>query len=388
MNPSKSWPTKKLGEVCEKFSFVKAPIGSRPYIEISDINIENKSIIFKEKKSVEGAVIAPKDSVIVSRVRPTRGAITLLDQKQVVSSAFTILKAKDSEALPKFLFYSIGWSKEFLTYLHRKQKGSNYPSVREKDILNFKIFSPPLKVQHQIVERLDTIRKAQELNDRQIALTEELFQSLLHRELDPEGKNWNIVRVREVVKKIEYGLSVSIPNRLDESGISIISMADIDLEGNINYETARKIKISKKELEKFRLNQGDLLFNWRNSKEYIGKTGLFDNDGNFIFASFLLRVIANNKILPKFLWLILNNHRKKGVFSGKARQAVSQANFNASELKNLVKIPLPPLETQRKIVVKLQTVQDYKKKLLEQKQRLKELFLSCLDKVMKEELVF
>jgi len=58
----KSWPTnpssttklttgqRKLGEVCERIKLKKAPEGTTPYIEIGDIDIENKSIIFKDKK--------------------------------------------------------------------------------------------------------------------------------------------------------------------------------------------------------------------------------------------------------------------------------------------------------------------------------------------------
>ena len=200
-----NWPTKKLGEIVEKVDLKKAPIGSWPYIEIGDIDIENKTIIFKDKKSINGAVIAPADSVFVSRVRPTRGAIVLINKSYAVSPAFTILKAKSSETSSKFLFYWLSRSRNFLTYLQRKQKGSNYPSVREKDILNYKIVLPPLPIQQKIVERLDAIKKAQELNDKQIALADELFQSLLHRELDPKGKNWEMKKLGDMISTIESG---------------------------------------------------------------------------------------------------------------------------------------------------------------------------------------
>lgn len=171
------WSTKKIGEVCEKFFLKKASIDSWPYIEISDINIENKSLFLKEKKSVEGTVIAPPNSIIVLRVRPTRGAIAFLDHEQVASSAFTILKVKDFETLPKFLLYSIAWSKEFITYLHRKQKGSNYPSVREKDILNFKIPVPPIETQRKIVEKLSAVQEYKKKLIEQKQKLKELFES-------------------------------------------------------------------------------------------------------------------------------------------------------------------------------------------------------------------
>jgi len=60
-------------------------------------------------------------------------------------------------------------------------------------------------------------------------------------------------------------------------------------------------------------------------------------------------------------------------------------NISLTTLKNL-KIPLPPIETQRKIVEKLSAVQDYKKKLSEQKQKLQELFDSVLNKSFKGQL--
>ena len=59
--------------------------------------------------------------------------------------------------------------------------------------------------------------------------------------------------------------------------------------------------------------------------------------------------------------------------------------INRDNLYNL-EISLPPLETQRKIVEKLSAVQEYKKKLLERKQKLQELFESVLDKSFKGEL--
>jgi len=59
--------------------------------------------------------------------------------------------------------------------------------------------------------------------------------------------------------------------------------------------------------------------------------------------------------------------------------------LNSTILRGL-KIPLPPLKTQRQIVKKLSAVQDYKKKLLKQKELLQELFESTLNKAMRGEL--
>ena len=354
-----SWPTKKLGEIVEKPELKKAPIGSWPYVEIGDIDIENKSIIFKDKKSIRGAIIAPADSVLVSRVRPTRGAIVYIDKDYVVSSAFSILKPKLSESFSKFLFYWFGFSKNFFQYLQKKQKGSNYPSVREKDVLNFKIFLPPLKIQQKIVERLDAIKKAQELNDKQITLTDELFQSLLHRELDPKLKTQKsklqikIKKLRDVVE-INYGKGLTKSER-NGKYYAYGSNGPVYKTNRIlvNYPT---IIIGRKGAA------GAL---------YLAKEPSYPID-----TTFYTEIKDENELNLNFLYFLLQtmNLRNLAIIT-------AVPGINRDSLYNL-KIPLPPIETQRKIVEKLSAVQEYKKKLVEQREKLKELFESVLHKSM------
>lgn len=384
-------PTKKLGEICEKSSLARAPINSWPYIEISDVDIENKSIIFKEKKSVEGAVIAPRDSVIVSRVRPTRGAITLLEQKQIISSAFAILKTKNSEALPKFLFYSIGWSKEFLAYLQKKQKGSNYPSVREKDILNFKILLPPHNIQYKIVERLDAIRKAQELNDKQITLADELFQSLLQKQLNPKGKSWEARKFGEILSVLtDYHANGSYKMLREHVELKVkpdyaYMVRTSDLEKNDFINDVRYIsKEAYGFLKKTQIFGGEILINKIGSAGNIYLMPYLSKQASLGMNLFLLRV--NDQVSDNlFAHYFLSTRWGKSQLLNRVQGAVTKT--ITKESIRSVKIPLPPLATQRQIVAKLQTIQDYKKKLLEQKQKLQELFNSCLDKTMKGKLI-
>ena len=114
------WPTKKLGEVCEKLTLEKAIEDTVPYIEIGDINIETKGINFKEKGAVKGSIFAPANCIIVSRVRPTHGAVALINEKVAVSSAFTILKPKPILEL-KSLFYYLSYNSDFFEYLGLRQ---------------------------------------------------------------------------------------------------------------------------------------------------------------------------------------------------------------------------------------------------------------------------
>jgi restriction endonuclease S subunit len=81
-----------------------------------------------------------------------------------------------------------------------------------------------------------------------------------------------------------------------------------------------------------------------------------------------------------FLYYTLKNSNLSGAITGAAQPQITRASLSP------LKIPLPPLETQQKIVEKLSAVQEYKKKFLGQKQKLQELFESVLNKSFKGQL--
>jgi type I restriction enzyme S subunit len=397
-----TWPTKKLGELISKYfsgtwGEDSKGDGNARVIRVSDIkpdfsiNYDNVPIRRLKEKDLKkyrlelGDIVVVKSSGNQTKIISGRAALFEYKDKDVyVPSNFLIaLRPNRNLIIPMWLWVNLN-SKTAKRFIELIIGATTYPNLKPAEYLNLKIPVPPLPIQQKIVGRLDAIKKAQELNDKQIELAEELFQSLLHRELDPKGKNWNLVKLGNFVQKIEYGLSVSVQNQLSDNGVPILTMAEIEDDGQINYQKARKISVSADELRKFKLNDGEILFNWRNEKFLIGKTGLFKSQKeDFIFASFLLRVIPNEKILPEFLWHWLNYLRIKKVYLRHAHLAGNQASYNANSLQNKTLCPSVSLETQQKIVEKLSVVQEYKKKLLDQKQKLQELFESVLNKSFK-----
>ena len=73
---------------------------------------------------------------------------------------------------------------------------------------------------------MDAIRKAKELNDKQIELAKELFQSLLHRELDPKGKNWEIKKLGQI-DSFQYGYTESAKKKATYALYELLILAII-----------------------------------------------------------------------------------------------------------------------------------------------------------------
>jgi restriction endonuclease S subunit len=147
----------KIKELVKHEVYRKAEVGLQPYIEIGDINTFNKKIIYKNKESVKGSIIASQDSVLVSKVRPDRGAVHILKADQIVTNGFSILFADAAKSSSSFLFYCIAWNKDFYYQMSRLSTGSTYPTVEEKTILSYLIPSVDKNLQNDYVKQMDNI---------------------------------------------------------------------------------------------------------------------------------------------------------------------------------------------------------------------------------------
>ena len=150
-------------------------------------------------KLQRGDIVVVKSSGNQTKIISGRAAIFDYTGKETYlpSNYLITLRPNHNLILPMWLWVSLN-RKEARRFIRKIVGPTTYPNLRSEKYLKMEIPLSPLPIQQKSVERLDAIRKAQELNDKQIALAEEFFQSLLHRELDPKGKNWKIKKLGEI----------------------------------------------------------------------------------------------------------------------------------------------------------------------------------------------
>jgi type I restriction enzyme S subunit len=153
---NKHWVEALISDTCLSIKD-KGTENSSPYIEIGDIDTYSKTYAYKDKLSVKGCKLAKKDDIIVSRVRPTRGAISIIKENQIaVSSAFSIIRCI-SGIDKKFLWYFLCSNNNYLSYLGENCTGTLYPTTSDAVVINYNFPLPPFGEQKRIVEKLDTI---------------------------------------------------------------------------------------------------------------------------------------------------------------------------------------------------------------------------------------
>jgi type I restriction enzyme S subunit len=166
----------------------------------------------------------------------------------------------------------------------------------------------------------------------------------------PTGWSW--ATIEDVAAAIDYGTSAKTQE--DPAGVPVLRMGNIS-GGQLQLEDLRYLPANHDEFPKLLLNAGDVLFNRTNSPELVGKTAVYTGQPSpCSFASYLLRI----KLVgyePELLSSYINSSHGRIWVASVASQQVGQANVNSTKLKAL-RIPVPPITEQRRIVSKLESL--------------------------------
>lgn len=380
-----TWPIKKLGDCLSQFdrgiSWSRKDEGGAVAV-LRIPNIEEGHINFNDLKYIdpknENGKLDKNDIVMVaSNSNPNlvgRSALVTEKEKGMRFASFLVRLRLDNTILLSHYAHLFLLTPTFKRELRRKiATTSGIYNLRKDHIEKIKIPLPPLEIQKQIVERLDKIVGAQKLNDSLIQKTDELFQSLLHKELNPAGKNWEVKKLGVVFDRITDAI---LPTKHPEQKFNFIGLE------NIESNTSRLVNISPVQGKfikstKTRFKIGDVLYG--KLRPYLNKVWLADFDGICSTDIWALRA-KEGIILPQLLGAIL----QQSSIVQKSSASMAGANLPRAnkDVFDRIAIALPPIEIQKQIVAKLSAVQDYEKQLLGQKAKLKELFDSALAKSM------
>lgn len=395
------WRISKLKEVAKVDSGNTAPQkeehfidGKYPFIRMQHLNVlkENKFVkhfdlinekAVREKKLKlfkKGSILLPKSG---ESIRTEKKA--MLEFDSYVVNHLAVVEVEDTEKLDN----------EYLFYYFRHFKLSSLimqtttPSINLSTIREIEIPLPPLHEQRKIAHILTTIDKAIEKVDKAIKKAEKikkgLMQELLtkgigHKEFkDTEigriPKEWKVVKLGEIAKlesggtpsrqKLEYWKRGTIP--WIKSG---------ELNDTLIYDSEEKItELGLKNSSAKIFPKGTLLIALYGAT--IGKTGILSIEASTNQAVCAILPAFPNTFDSKFLQYCLILLREKLIAQSSGG---AQSNIYLYVLKNF-KIPLPPLEEQRKIaeiLSKWDKVIELKKTKKEKLERMKKKVMELL----------
>lgn len=354
------WEFKELSEVVEYQSSninpQDYPKKEFNYVGLADM--EKNTGKLKEFDKTQGEEIGSAkreftaNDILYGRLRPYLNKVASPDFSGICSTDIFVLRPKKSVSRQYVKRYLL--TEGIRTKAENLMTGANHPRISKKNFMSFKIPIPPMEEQKVIVKKLDKIFKNIEAIQKAQGQAEKIYRDIAFsfftsRVRDAET---DTLETRELIESTQYGSSNATNSEGD--GYPSLRMGNYNLRGEMDYSKIKFQDMEDEEFEKYQLEEGDVLFNRTNSKDLVGKMCIYDGGlDNAVFASYLIRVELNeDKVLPEYFVTYMNSHLGEIERQGKLKQAVSQANINATELREM-EMAVPSLEKQEEIVESL-----------------------------------
>lgn len=388
------WEIKPLGDIVSLqngFAFKRSLYkeSGAPIVRIK--NIKNERIELDDivcfnpidyKKNLDQYKIKEND-ILIAMSGATTGKIGLYNRNDVayLNQRVGLFRIENND-LRRYLFYFLSTQVEDNLL---KSLGAAQPNLSSSQINEMETPLPPLEEQKRIVAKIDTLFAK---IDKAISLTEESLkqaENLLPRIIDETFDSFDAEKVdlKSVSDSIQYGYT----GKTIESGkYYYLRITDIQ-GGKVNYQSTPYSDINGIDIEKYILNKGDILF--ARTGATAGKSYLFNDDVEAVFASYLIRVVCKQDIVkPSFVkWFFHSANYWKQIFGNIVGAA--QPNFNGKKLGEL-NLKIPSIEQQELVVGYLEKVSKQTNqtqlKLEGQLAYLKQLKSSILSKAFKGEL--
>lgn len=206
-------------------------------------------------------------------------------------------------------------------------------------------------------------------------------QGYIRGDLMIKPLEWKQKSLKEIITSYDYGTS---KNTNDSMGYPVLRMGNMK-DGKLDIEDLVYLELSEDEFNKFKLNKGDILFNRTNSADLVGKVSLFDLQGDYVCASYIVRFAINKDIIDsKYVSYYMNTKEVQRYIKTLSTKGVQQVNVNPTILSKYLAISFPEdNEEQKKIIQILSTWDkaiDLKNEILnkknEQKQGISQRLLS------------
>jgi restriction endonuclease S subunit len=170
-----------------------------------------------------------------------------------------------------------------------------------------------------------------------------------------------VVDIASVERLLQYGCSARAD--YDVPGTPILRMNNLQESGWV-LDDVKKVELAPRALDTWRLYRDDLVINRTNSKELVGKCEVFDLDGEWVFASYLMRLRVDvAEVLPMFLRDFLSTPAGRAQIDRDSRQIAGMTNINAEEVRGL-RFPKPDRATQARLVGEMDAAREARRQKL------------------------
>jgi len=351
------WKKVALGEITEDIAVrIDNPAESGYDRFVGLEHFVSGDLKIKTWSSTENLVSAAKEfksgDVLFARRNAYLRRASLVEFDGICSGDAFVLRENHKKIVPGFLAFIVN-SEPLWYYANANAAGTMSKRVKWRDLAQFQFLLPPKDQQARLAELLWAGDAVVEGYDRM----RNVLKSVKSAYFDTVYCHTEVktMSLGDCLEYSQYGISES----LSENGeIPVLRMNNI-VEGKVTFDDLKYVDSkSIPKLETLMLKKGDILFNRTNSFDLVGKVGIVDFDESVTFASYLIRLKANDKIvLSQYLNLYLNSTIGQRLIRIHRTPGVSQSNINPENLKK-IDVPILPISKQEILIEKINSIEN------------------------------
>ena len=320
--------------------------GDIPWATPTDLTANQAKYINKTEECITEAGL---DSSAASLL--PAGSVLYTSRATIGSKAIAARSIATNQGFANFLPCTV--DAEYLYYLldlltpviKRLGAGTTFDEVSKRDIRTVWCALPSEQSEQAAIARIfDAVDMALERTRAAVERARELERSAMEdafKKLDAKSS-----RLRTFVTDVRYGTSkasndrgwgnpvLRIPNVIGDR-LSLSDLASVELPGG--------------DIDRLSLNNGDLLLVRTNGNpNYVGRSVVFHqpDDRTWVYASYLIRVRLNERLLPDFVNVFLGIERGRRELLRRVTTSAGNHNINSNSIR-LLRLPVPDLSPPR-----------------------------------------
>lgn len=333
--------------------------GNIPWLKISDLKnkyIDKCDEYITEKALNNSSAKLYSKGTILYTIFATIGEVAILDFDATTNQAIAGLKINDESLQTEYLYYYLKSLKQKMKNESRgvAQNNINLSILRELDIS-----VPSIDKQNIIIDALSKLDDLIETKKSQIVSCNNLIKSQFVEMFGDfyDDSLWETVNISKILKdKPSNGFFTKRNDYNSNGNVSVLGVASVVNRMYSNVENLPRTNASDKDIEKFKVKYGDLLF-CRSSlvQEGIGKASIVpeDVDDIILFECHVIRFILDmNKCVPEYIQMFTTtNYFRNQILSG-AKTSTMTTIGQSDILKCDIKLPSIEKQLEFKNIVK------------------------------------
>lgn len=293
--------------------------------------------------------------IIFGKRRVYQRKVAVADFEGICSAHAMVLRAKPESVLPEFLPFFMQ-SDLFMERALSISVGSLSPTINWKALAKEEFLLPPIQEQARLVEGLSSSRELAERLEDTLEASAQLHAAFVLQLVEQLRHSADNISIGEIAE-VQYGLTVNRARRHKGATKPYLRVANVQ-RGRFDFDEIKEIGVLDGD-DNFTLRDGDVLVvEGHANRQEIGRAAIWQGEiADMMHQNHLIRIRAGSQVESRFICELINSPVGQEYFQSRAKSSSGLNTINSTVVREF-RIPLPPIETQRQELAKLDQISD------------------------------